>query len=93
MNEKTSHDDRVAEGEEGEVDEEEKVIELSIEEMTARRVAAEEVMKRNEAKEAELEEAADQLGELAVTDKSGGGAAWENQSMSQMSKLSSTSCR
>ena len=91
---KTSHDDRVAEGEEGEgVDEEEKVIELSIEEMTARRVAAEEVMKRNEAKEAELEEAADQLGELAVTDKSGGGAAWENQSMSQMSKLSSTSCR
>ena len=86
---KTSHDDRVAEGD---GDEEEKVIELSIEEMTARRVAAEEVMKRNEAKEAELEEAADQLGELAVTDKSGG-AAWENQSMSQMSKLSSTSCR
>jgi len=81
-------DDRVAEGVEEE--EEEQVIELTVEEMTARRAAAEEVMKRNKAKEAELEEAADQLGDLAVTDKEG--AAWENQSMSQMSKLSSTSC-
>ena len=74
-----------------EEEEEEQVIELTVEEMTARRAAAEEVMKRNKAKEAELEEAADQLGDLAVTDKDG--AAWENQSMSQMSKLSSTSCR
>jgi len=72
------------------------VVELTAEEMSARQAAAEEIMKRNKEKEKkgeneeEIDEAADQLTELVVQEK--GGAAWENQSMSQMSKLSSTSC-
>ena len=69
----------------------EEVVELTAEEMSARQAAAEEIMKRNKEKEGEIDEAADQLTELVVQEK--GGAAWENQSMSQMSKLSSTSCR
>ena len=68
------------------------VVELTAEEMSARQAAAEEIMKRNKEKEErEIDEAADQLTDLIVQEREG--AAWENQSMSQMSKLSSTSCR
>ena len=71
----------------------EEVVELSQEEMAARQAAAEEIMKRNQSNQEadDQDELNDQLTELIVTEPQG--AAWENQSMSQMSKLSTTSCR
>ena len=73
---------------------EEEVVELTQEEMAARQAAAAEIIARNQSNQEtdDQDELNDQLTELIVTEP-GQSAAWENQSMSQMSKLSTTSCR
>merc|ERR1712235_185567 len=85
-----STDDKpAAEAEEPEPIEE--FVELTKEEMEERKQKAEEIIKRNQMTQEELDEVEDRVGELEVRDPADA-PAWDNQSMSQMSKLSTTSC-
>jgi len=85
-----STDDKpAAEAEEPEPVEE--FVELTKEEMEERKQKAEEIIKRNQMTQEELDEVEDRVGELEVRDPADA-PAWDNQSMSQMSKLSTTSC-
>merc|ERR1719233_2326763 len=66
-------------------------VELTKEEMEERKQKAEEIIKRNQMTQDELDEVEDRITDLEVKDPANT-PAWDNQSMSQMSKLSTTSC-
>merc|ERR1711962_1106708 len=69
----------------------EEFVELTKEEMEERKQKAEEIIKRNQMTQEELDEVEDRVADLEVKDPADM-PAWDNQSMSQMSKLSTTSC-